>query len=390
MKIVFVTSCLEPGKDGVGDYTRLLAQECEKQGHKCLIISLNDHFIQNSHVELENLSQKISEIRVSAYQSWSKRIHFAKEKLDLFDPDWVSLQFVCYGFQKKGVIYGLCKYLRFLFQQRQLHIMFHELWIGISVTSSIKDRSIGSIQKFFICKLNESLQPKIVHTSNSAYLSVLKQNNITAKILPIFSNIAISDINADHWLLPRLRQQGLEIYPTNRNEFWLIGFFGSLEPTWPPEPLFTYLNEAGIIHQRKIAFISIGKLRTGQSLWNELSTSYATKFTFLQLDEQPELKISQFLKSIDFGISNTSYLLSGKSGTVAAMLEHGVPIIVNRNDFQLPFCTDNNSIQEDYLYEMNFNLPRDIITWRKSNLVEARLTYTAKQFINDLCLIAVT
>ena len=42
MNILFLTGGLEPGQDGVGDYTRLLAGVCKTSGHKVSIIAIND------------------------------------------------------------------------------------------------------------------------------------------------------------------------------------------------------------------------------------------------------------------------------------------------------------------------------------------------------------
>ena len=42
MRIAFVTSGLEPECDGVGDYTSLLAEECERRGHAVARLALND------------------------------------------------------------------------------------------------------------------------------------------------------------------------------------------------------------------------------------------------------------------------------------------------------------------------------------------------------------
>ena len=42
MRIAFVATCLEPGRDGVGDYTTLLAAECARRGHAVMRIALND------------------------------------------------------------------------------------------------------------------------------------------------------------------------------------------------------------------------------------------------------------------------------------------------------------------------------------------------------------
>ena len=45
MKIAFITSCLEPGKDGVGDYTRSLAAESSRNGHEVCLLALNDRHV---------------------------------------------------------------------------------------------------------------------------------------------------------------------------------------------------------------------------------------------------------------------------------------------------------------------------------------------------------
>ena len=42
MKFAFICGSLEPGRNGVGDYTRRLAGELAAQGHECLLVSLND------------------------------------------------------------------------------------------------------------------------------------------------------------------------------------------------------------------------------------------------------------------------------------------------------------------------------------------------------------
>jgi hypothetical protein len=50
------------------------------------------------------------------------------------------------------------------------------------------------------------------------------------------------------------------------------------------------------------------------------------------LDEQPVEQISSVLHTADFGIATTPLALIGKSATAAAMFDHGLPVIVNRED----------------------------------------------------------
>jgi Trk K+ transport system NAD-binding subunit len=48
MKIAFICGSLEPGRDGVGDYTRRLAGELVKQQHEVLVIAFNDRQIKDT------------------------------------------------------------------------------------------------------------------------------------------------------------------------------------------------------------------------------------------------------------------------------------------------------------------------------------------------------
>jgi hypothetical protein len=52
----------------------------------------------------------------------------------------------------------------------------------------------------------------------------------------------------------------------------------------------------------------------------------------LRLGEQPAQRISELFNTVDFGIATTPLALIGKSATVAAMFDHGLPVVVNRDD----------------------------------------------------------
>jgi hypothetical protein len=51
---------------------------------------------------------------------------------------------------------------------------------------------------------------------------------------------------------------------------------------------------------------------------------------FLEKGELPTDLISSYLQSADFGVATSPLSLIGKSGSVAAMLEHGLPVVVSR------------------------------------------------------------
>lgn len=385
MKIAFITSSLELGKDGVGDYTRLLAEECVRRGHECCLISLNERFLtQISKSKIAVDLVEIPLLRLPINMPWEQRIAHAEKLLALFQPDWISLQFVPYGYQDKGIIIKLKQRLQPLLKGRRLHVMFHELWIGQNTSARLKERLIGTVQKFFILQLIKQLKPLVVHTSNSTYIALLKQNGVSASCLPLFGSISITDQNAERWLFSELQKLGLNVKTENRNHFWLFGFFGSLHPVWPAEPLFSCLNKAAIENDRQVAIISIGRLGPGEQLWQSLSKKYSPQFVFLQLKERSQLEISEFFNSIDFGIATSPYALIGKSATVAAMLEHKLPVIVNRDDFQLLSNLAIPQINEPLLYQLDAFLANKLKNKLVREQPESRLSSVTTQFIKDL------
>src|SRR5262245_16599032 len=150
MKILFITTSLNPGKDGVGDYTRDLANECARQGHVCAAVALNEQGL--SEITRSDISG-MTELRFPTSIPWESRIAKAREFVEAFAPDWISFQFVCYGYHPKGILTGVSRGLLQLAAGRKVHVMFHELWIGDDIESSFKQRLLGKVQKFFVLRL---------------------------------------------------------------------------------------------------------------------------------------------------------------------------------------------------------------------------------------------
>ena len=131
MNILFITPSLEPGKDGVGDYTLRLAGALWEKGIHVFCISLADRYVPPK-TELDFRapfvkSDALGILRLSADIPWKKRILILQAIIDDFCPDWVSLQYVPYGFDQRGLPFGLPKRLSLLRGDFQWHLMFHEL-----------------------------------------------------------------------------------------------------------------------------------------------------------------------------------------------------------------------------------------------------------------------
>lgn len=379
MKIAFLNSCLEPGQDGVGDYTRSLAQECIRQGHKCCLVALNDRHVLDPTTASNN---GLTSLRLPTTMPWPQRIQAAEKMLTTFAPDWISLQFVPYAFQSKGLPFGLARNLQPLFTGKRSQVMFHELWIGEPTNSSWRHRVIGAIQKRLMLQLIRQLKPQIIQTSNGVYVGILAREGMTAQCLPIFGNVPVEEKTGDDWLFAEMRSAGIEIMATNRAEFWLTGFFGALPPDWSPEPVLTTLLEAADRRHRRLVVLSAGNLVSGEALWQELSQRYSSKIAFLKLGRKPAEKISQFLNSLDFGLATTAYGRIGKSGSVAAMLDHGLPVVVSQEE-EFRTVTIPRNASDSLLYQLNC-LPECLDVGLKRQTVHARLPEIATQFIKDL------
>jgi hypothetical protein len=132
LKIIFSCGCLEPGRDGVGDYIRHLASELALQGHEAAAVAFKDPYIMEVCYSLEK--EKIATIpilRIPEIFAKAKRYYLLNEWLVKEQADWISLQFVPFSFHTKGLPFDLAKTIKPLTKNAHFHIMFHELWAAM-------------------------------------------------------------------------------------------------------------------------------------------------------------------------------------------------------------------------------------------------------------------
>jgi hypothetical protein len=335
MKIAFLCSSLAQGRDGVGDYTRRLAGELVRQGHSSVIVGLNDPQIREVVFEsqiIENVS--ISVLRLPGTMPWNKRMVESRKWLDNFNPDWVSLQFVPFGFNRRGLCFGLGKRLAATNIKASWHIMFHELWLGLAEKSSAKHRVWGTLQQRIIMDLVGRLRPQIVHTHVEPYRKVLHRKGIKTSILPLFSNIQL--VNGDAWedfLEPLLNQVSGK--HKNRSELYLAGVFGMVHPEWNAEQSINALLGLVRRFRKRLVVVFFGKSNLTPEALGKLKFSFQNRADAIMVGERTTTEISKILQSLDLGLATTPRQIIQKSGSVAAMLEHGLPVLVTRDDWRL-------------------------------------------------------
>ncbi len=316
MKIVFICGSLCPGRDGVGDYTRRLAHACTTAGHKCLLVSLCDEIDSETIEDGLHLirCQRILDRPPAEQQALLGRIKSRR-------PDWISLQFVCFAFHPKGLIHRLTPLIGKLSDTAPLHIMFHELWLGEKPSLPFKHKVLGWMQRWQILHALKQCQPEAIHTSNTLYQTILRHEGYEAKLLPLFSNIRIAEAD-----VATLRRE-FEWFDRIPNERVLVFPF-SQRHDWDAQATLHHIRALADAAGVSIRLIQVGNLRSGQKHWGWISEFAKSRdWPCHLLGFVSEETVSHVLQAADIGISTDHVNLSGKSGAVAAMLEHGLPVI---------------------------------------------------------------
>ncbi|CAM3420900.1 hypothetical protein [Flavobacterium chungbukense] len=357
MKILFICGSAEPGKDGVGDYTRRLSGELIRIGHEVQILSLCDHqanqCIREKQV-IENTT--ILANRIPIQESESQRLLFTQETLNKFQPDWISLQFVPYSFNPKGLPFWMPSFLKKIKGNYNWHIMFHELWLAIDAESSFRHKCIGKLQQFIIRKVAKSVDAKNVTTQNKLYQYYLQSHKIKAEVLPICGNIPLTALEK------------------NISAFTQFVLFGTIHHGAPFEDFIDDLLKISKQFDKPIKFVFIGK--NGPELDSYTTILESKNVDYEILGIQSESVISQVLLDSDYGISTTPYFQTEKSGVYAAYKEHQLNTIsVSRN------WTPTKG---------HYTIPQ-IIKFEKNNLEinatpvqEVNVNNIAMQFINSI------
>jgi hypothetical protein len=322
MRILFLCPSLEPGRDGVGDYTLRLAGELRARGHGCLALAINDRHLRGGGCSTDRswlAAEEGPAIRLAAADDWQERTTAIQRVVSEFRPDWVSLQYVPWGFGHRGLHWGLGRSLQAAVQGKPLHVMCHELWLDATFPLPWRQRLLGFVQKSGIERLLRQLRPRIVQTHIPHYRQMLGTLGVPASLLPLHGNIPVLGTRAEgrSWLATRCGI-GLEDH--------VAGFFGNLWQTLDVELLKKVL--AGLpVASGECFVLSAGELApSGEANWKIITKEIGGICRLIRLGPLRTAEASAFLSSLDFGLTSYPGLLAGKSGAVAAMLEHGVAV----------------------------------------------------------------
>jgi len=348
-KILFICGSVEPGKDGVGDYTRRLCGELIRTGHQATILSLCDKEVIQFTEEIQIIEEtEVKVNRIPRQSTYEQRLSYAQAFIKKESPSCISLQYVPHSFHPKGLPFWLPTFLKQLKGGHQWHVMFHEMWLAIEKKASIKDKLIGALQKKILKKSLKGLKCPVIHTQSKIYQNCLYTIGITADYLPLFGNISVK----------KGKQKRVD------TAIVFVVFAGIHEEA-PFEDFIKDLSQTKNVSKFKF----IGRNGARLSIWTHILDKY--KINYEVIGEASPEKISTILTNADYGISSTPYKLSDKSGVVAAMREHQLPII---------------TVARPWVDVENFTVVfKDIEYYQKGKIALNKHIMLEKNMLQDVC-----
>jgi hypothetical protein len=321
VKILFLCPSLEAGRDGVGDYTARLVRELHGRGHECFCIAINDRHVAPSCTAISQFYSTIQAqpvVRLSSQQTWCRRSRTIQQLASDFGPDWVSLQYVPWGFESRGLHLGLGANLSPIVRRPRLHVMCHELWMEGSLFK-LNNRILGALQKRFVARLFRVLKPRVVHTHTPLYRKMLRDIKVRSDLLPIHGNIPVSSTRAEgrSWLKEQTGCSGRGLF---------FGFFGEIHSSLNLDVLAALARDCAN-RAVEVCVLSAGHLTpAGMEAWYRVTSILGGTAMCKHLGRMGVTDVSKFLSGLDEGLSSYPPEFAGKSGGVAAMLEHGLAV----------------------------------------------------------------
>lgn len=327
MRILFVTNQMPPLVDGVGDYTCNLAREFARHGHEVAVVCRTDARIRTDYEDI-----KVFPV--------VRRWDFAAARpivrlIRTLGTEVVSLQYVPYGFQRKGLCFPLV-YLCGCIRKTgcSLFTFFHEVYIGYHGHNLIKicvSYLMGIIASYI---MKESTWGA---TSIKHYANVLQSLSGLVKcipLMPIPSNIPENELSCQE--LVYLRQK-----IARTNEF-IVAFLGKRDVFWCLKAIERLLAKG-----KKIRILAVGK--TNVPFVPDLE-SFMYRTGVLPIEELGKyLSISDCIV-LPEGKSGCSF----KSGSLMAALKAGKAVVTNKG-----FMTDDSLVDKENICFINSDSVED-------------------------------
>ena len=288
MNLLFLLGAYRPEHCGVSDYVALLSEKLEALGHSCRIVSIDTE----------------------------KGSSLASVSSALPPADIVSLQFAPYAFHPKGLPGRPLLQLAEALAKRPLQVTFHEIWTGAYPRASLWERFTGNRQRREILNFLRIARPKGILTTNAASIDRLQRENLSPEYLYLFGNVPLA----------AQIEKIDEVWPKAKST---IAFFGTPYSDFPYRRLFQTLAKTYISMKCEPTVRILGGIREAKGL--NLLRKEAERLD-LAVETTGRLsteELSLELQAATYGVATTPFDALGKSGSAAAMLEHGLPVVAH-------------------------------------------------------------
>ena len=370
--ILFLCGSAEPGRDGVGDYTRRLGAALIRRGFRARVVATHDAGTESFREEIQvDDETPIAVQRIPFLTPESKRLEWLQSVVDQFAPDWVSLQFVPWSYSRSGIPHDFARTLGRLRTDAPYQVMFHELWLRNRSGGDLKGRLTGILQRREILQLIRRLPAKVVHTHIPINRDELAGYGIAAKALPLFANIGVaSSPNAAIGTKPAATYR--------------VVFFSRMESPPPVQRVLQAVADWCRNNLLRLEIVLLGGGKAKVSAAADDLKKAVPEAVILAVGYLSPPDISSWLKTCDLAVSPIPRHSQGKSGTVAAFLEHHLPVIspVVRRDYEPFFSPDLNSMVMDDFDPVAVAQAAQAFTTRPG-LAES-LAKSADRFLADL------
>jgi hypothetical protein len=300
-----VIICPELTTGGVGDYTRRLLENLPRNAALRLVVPTVGARPMNSFEEypVEETDGSVRDLR---------------DRLPAHGN--VLVQYSAYGFDRHGYPRRLIKALLNWKKESPglLAIMFHEIWGFWPIWN--KNRAMQQLHRRDLGRLLQVADSVFTSTSSQAAHLAALSPRCPVEVLPVGSNIR------------RVRESEEDREPG------LAALFG-LQPS--------RLRTLGKIHRGLKSLAAVGKIRKivtagggGSRLGDDDEAALLTRLDLTEGFDQrgplPEEKISELLRTSEFGLSAQDDLSITKSGTFMAYASHGLNIVSDYGDVSKP------------------------------------------------------
>jgi hypothetical protein len=316
MRIALICADLRPERDAVGDYARRLAAGLQAQGCETLLLGLQGR----GAFEEPGCRQFAESV------AWPERLAAARLALADFAPDEVGLQFAPHAWEPRGMPIRRARDLGQMLHPYPRLLTLHELWECPVPPCTWQGRLRGQFQRPILLRLARGFGRDGVIVTNTTYRRLLAKCGVTAKVLPLFGNVPpqpCDRMQVRAGLLAAL--DPLADWTGDPDAALLAGVFGSLNEgvDWPDA--WRRLRDLGRRHGRRVAVLLLGggAGEVDPRAWQ----AAAPEIAFRAFGRLPGEELSPFLSALDLGLTPYRVPLLGKSGSAAALFEHGTPVL---------------------------------------------------------------